>query len=134
MSDEVLTRTRRYALEELEILAQRWAHTVKPPTALFLWGDLGAGKTTFARTFLRTYFQDKTLEVPSPTFTIVQTYGIGSRQGEVWHVDLYRLRSETELQELGLAEALYQHVCLIEWPELLEGWSLPNRIDLRLTD
>lgn len=122
---------RRYTLEELDVLARRWACEVVPPTALFLWGDLGAGKTTFVRTFLRTYFEDETLEVPSPTFTLVQTYGKSSKD-EVWHVDLYRLKSTSELQELGLEEALYQKICLIEWPEILEDWPLLNRVDIRL--
>lgn len=123
---------RRYTLEELEALARKFAQTVTPPTTLLLWGDLGAGKTTFARTFLRTYFRDETLEVPSPTFTLVQTYSGQKERSEVWHVDLYRLKSEAEIYELGLEEALYQHICLVEWPEAIASWPLMNRIDVHL--
>lgn len=122
---------RACTLEELEAVAQQLAEKIVAPTTFFLWGDLGAGKTAFARAFLRAYSGDATLEVPSPTFTLVQIYGIGSSK-EVWHADLYRLKHEEELEELGLTEALYSKVCLIEWPDVLEDWDFPHRLDIHL--
>lgn len=82
---------------------------------LLLKGDLGTGKTTFARGFIRSLGSEE--EVVSPTFTLVQTYL--TRAGwPVWHFDLYRLEHAQELDPLGLEEALETGVTLIEWPEL----------------
>ena len=79
-----------------------------------LQGDLGAGKTALARAVIRALAADETLDVPSPTFTLVQTY---ETRLPVTHLDLYRLRSPAELDELGFAEQLAGSVTLIEWPE-----------------
>lgn len=78
-----------------------------------LEGGLGAGKSTLARSFIRTLADDEAMEVPSPTFTLVQTYDL---RIPVAHFDLYRLGDESELDELGLDEALEDGVALIEWP------------------
>src|SRR6516162_11466642 len=87
-----------------------------------LKGDLGSGKTTFARGFIRA--RGGTEEVPSPTFTLVQIYDLGS--AVVWHFDLYRLKSPEEAWELGIEDAFAGGVSLIEWPERL-GPLLPER-------
>ncbi|MEO1746402.1 MAG: tRNA (adenosine(37)-N6)-threonylcarbamoyltransferase complex ATPase subunit type 1 TsaE, partial [Pseudomonadota bacterium] len=81
-----------------------------------LHGDLGAGKSTFARAFIRQIAGDRdgALDVPSPTFTLVQTY---ETSPPVAHFDLYRVGDEDELAEIGLEGALAQAICLIEWPE-----------------
>lgn len=88
-----------------------------------LEGGLGAGKTSFARAFIRARAGDPTLEVPSPTFTLLQTYDLPG--GAVWHFDLYRLAAPEEVWELGLEEAFVEAIALIEWPERL-GAALPD--------
>ncbi|WP_208439915.1 tRNA (adenosine(37)-N6)-threonylcarbamoyltransferase complex ATPase subunit type 1 TsaE, partial [Bartonella grahamii] len=80
-----------------------------------LQGDLGTGKSTIARTIIHTLANDSTLDVPSPTFTLAQSYQLP--QFDVLHVDLYRLSMEEEIYELGLHEEREQSILLIEWPE-----------------
>jgi tRNA threonylcarbamoyladenosine biosynthesis protein TsaE len=81
-----------------------------------LQGDLGAGKTTFSQHFIRSLL-NAPQDVTSPTFTIVQWYD--TRAGfRICHADLYRLKHESELFEIGLEEAYEQHVLLVEWPEI----------------
>lgn len=78
-----------------------------------LTGDLGAGKTTLSRGIIQALCGD--LDVPSPTYTIVQTYDCEGF--ELWHCDLYRLDKPDDIFELGLFEAMEDCVCLIEWPD-----------------
>ena len=80
-----------------------------------LSGDLGAGKTTFARAFIRHVAGDSTIEVPSPTFTLTQTYALP--RFSLVHTDLYRLSGPGELTELGFGEASDGAVTLLEWPD-----------------
>lgn len=82
-----------------------------------LSGDLGTGKSTLARATIRNLCDDPQLEVPSPTFTLVQPYQTAGPWGVVSHYDLYRLNHGEELQELGLEEALDSGIVLLEWPE-----------------
>jgi N-acetylmuramate 1-kinase len=95
-------------------LGQDLALAVKPGDCLALVGDLGAGKSTLARALLRAIAEDDTLEVPSPTFTLVQSYELRIPAS---HFDLYRLGDSSELDELGFDEALESGICLVEWPE-----------------
>ena len=81
---------------------------------LALSGDLGAGKSTFARALIRAVADDPALEVPSPTFTLVQSYAL---RLPIAHFDLYRIADAAELDELGFDEALSDGACLVEWPE-----------------
>lgn len=100
-------------------LARMLAATARPGDTILLDGPVGAGKTHFARAFIRARQGCGAEDVPSPTFTLVQTYDdpLGS---EIWHADLYRLTDPSELAELGLEEALDTAICLIEWPDRLE--------------
>jgi tRNA threonylcarbamoyladenosine biosynthesis protein TsaE len=105
------------APEETDALARRLADATAPGDTLLLSGDLGAGKSHFARAFIRHALGpgSEGAEVPSPSFTLVQTYQTDT--GEIWHADLYRLSGHDEAFELGLDDAMRTERCLIEWPE-----------------
>ena len=119
---------------QTERVGAELARTLAPGTVVALEGDLGAGKTTFARAFLQALGVDE--EVPSPTFSLVQIYETGTAATgplEVWHFDLYRLSAADEVYELGFEQALDEGLCLIEWPERL-GHLLPaNRLHLHFS-
>lgn len=102
-------------------LAARLAPHLGPGDCLCLAGDLGAGKTHFARALIqaRLAAEGLTEDVPSPTFTLVQTYQAGDL--EIWHSDLYRLSDPREMDELGLTDAFDTALCLIEWPDRMAG-------------
>ena len=108
-------------------LARRIAEVSHAGDVIGLSGDLGVGKTRFARAFIDTLTDDGE-EVPSPTFTLVQTYD--SRVGTIWHFDLYRLSQATEAYELGIEDAFAAGVALIEWPERLQELLPPERLDI----
>ena len=111
------------SLEETEALACQLSQLLKAGDILALEGDLGAGKSAFARALIRAYFSAPDMEVPSPTFTIVQSYedaDTASDKAAIWHADLYRLGDPDELYELGLEDALDDSVLLIEWPDRLD--------------
>lgn len=102
--------------EETCLLARRIAPHLKPGDVICLDGPIGAGKTHFARCLIQSLLRIPE-DVPSPTFTLVQTYD--SIKGEIWHADLYRLTRIDEVEELGLLEAFDTAVCLVEWPDRL---------------
>lgn len=94
-----------------------------------LQGDLGSGKSTLARACVQA-LAGAAIEVPSPTFTLVQAYDLPVFP--VWHVDLYRLQEPAEVGELGLEEALEGGALLIEWPERLPSGAFPDRLAVHL--
>lgn len=104
---------------ETKKLAEKMTLFLKPKDVLLLKGDLGAGKSYFARAFLQSLLGEET-DVPSPTFTLVQEYE--TSLGPVWHFDLYRLKNEHEVFELGIDEAFARTISLIEWPERLGSY------------
>lgn len=113
-------------------LAAQLAPLLEQGDVILLQGTLGMGKSTFARALVRSYLGQPGLEVPSPTFTLLQTY-----EGDgfpLYHFDLYRLESPHEMEELGFDEALLYGVSLIEWPERLGTKRLRQTLRLVLTD
>lgn len=112
-----------------EQLGATLAARLKPGDVVGLKGPLGSGKTTLARAILRAAAGDPALIVPSPTFTLVETYE--TPRGAFWHFDLYRLETPEQVYELGWEEALAEGIVLIEWPERL-GSLLPNHLSVTL--
>jgi tRNA threonylcarbamoyl adenosine modification protein YjeE len=112
-------------------LAVDVANALKPGDMVTLSGDLGAGKTTFARALIRYLADDETTEVPSPTFTLMQTYDLP--RFHVVHADLYRTRKTAELAELGFDDLTDGAVVLLEWPDRAGSWLPPDRLDIALT-
>src|SRR5262249_36256975 len=109
-------------------LAEDVAAALRPGDVVALSGPLGAGKTTFARALIRALADDPHLEVPSPTFTLVQAYAAGRLS--LSHFDLYRVSDSSELDEIGFDDALTEGTVLVEWPERA-GAGLPTeRLDL----
>lgn len=120
---------------ETQTFAQRLAGVLKAGSLIALSGDLGAGKSTLARAFIRARLEDDMAEVPSPTFTLVQTYEVTDGP-EIWHADLYRLTDPEEAYELGLDEARDEAICLVEWPDRMpeDWWDGALEIVLTITD
>ncbi|HEY1311295.1 MAG TPA: tRNA (adenosine(37)-N6)-threonylcarbamoyltransferase complex ATPase subunit type 1 TsaE, partial [Pseudolabrys sp.] len=107
------------------------AAALEPGDLVTLSGDLGAGKTTFARALIRHFAGDETVEVPSPTFTLMQTYELP--RFSLVHADLYRLSGPAELAELGFDDAPERAVTLLEWPDRAAGFLPADRLDIALT-
>lgn len=125
---------------DTDALGRRLAGLVQAGDVIALTGDLGAGKTAMARSLIRALpmpdGSDATEEeVPSPTFTLVQTYDRRAAKGtplQIWHFDLYRLGDPDEVNELGWEDALADGLVLIEWPDRL-GPRLPaHHLDITM--
>jgi len=104
------------------------AGKLKANDVLCLRGDLGTGKTVFARALIRHLSGDPDLDVPSPTFTLVQSYE--TPKGVIRHFDLYRTQKAEELYELGWEDALADAITIVEWPERLEFLAPNDRLEL----
>jgi len=113
-----------------QALGARLAGLLKSGDLLALYGGLGAGKTTLSRGLIRALMGD-TLDVPSPTYTLVQTYDTDTFT--LWHFDLYRIESADALTELGWQDT-GDGVALVEWPERAEGHLPAWRLDIRLCE
>jgi N-acetylmuramate 1-kinase len=112
-------------------LARELAPIMQSGDLVTFSGDLGAGKTTFARALVRALTGDPELEVPSPTFTLMQSYA-GPRFAIV-HADLYRIGGADELAELGWEEAAEDSLVLVEWPERAGFLLTTERLDIALS-
>ncbi|HTV88062.1 MAG TPA: tRNA (adenosine(37)-N6)-threonylcarbamoyltransferase complex ATPase subunit type 1 TsaE [Stellaceae bacterium] len=109
-------------------LAAQIAALARTGDVIALKGELGAGKTSFARAFIHSL--GETGEVPSPTFTLVQVYPLTG--ATVWHFDGYRLRDPDEAWELGIEEAFPAGISLVEWPERFGALIPPRRLEIAL--
>jgi tRNA threonylcarbamoyladenosine biosynthesis protein TsaE len=116
-------------LAATEALAARLAPHLRPGDAILLEGPLGAGKTAFARALLRAALANPALDVPSPSYTLVQTYQ--ARALTLHHLDLWRLTGPEALLELGWDE-LRQDVVLVEWPDRLGNLTPQGALCVRL--
>ena len=122
-----------YSEQNVRTFAAVLAGQTQTGDVIALSGDLGVGKTVFAKAFVRALTNEDE-DVPSPTFTLVQMYD-GHRGKElltIWHFDLYRLKSAEEIYETGFEEALSDGVSLIEWPERAGNLLPKNRLTVRL--
>ena len=111
-------------------LAVRLGACLKPGDTLLLEGPIGAGKTHFARSLIQSRLPLPE-DVPSPTFTLVQTYDADGV--EIWHADLYRLTSPDDVVELGLVDAFETAICLVEWPDRLGTLAPQKALTLRFS-
>lgn len=119
------------SVEETERIGHGLSEVLRRGDAVALFGDLGAGKTTLARATLRGLGFEG--DVASPTFPIVQVYEGNGIRIPVWHVDLYRIESPAELDELALDEARADAALLIEWPERMGPMLWPDVLRLHLS-
>lgn len=111
-------------------VARTLAQNLAPGDTILLSGDVGAGKTHFTRCAILSLL-DMPEDVPSPTYTLVQTYH--ARPGEIWHADLYRLTHVSEIEELGLDAAFTDAICLIEWPDRLGPLTPAHALTIAFT-
>ena len=118
------------SIHDLEKISNKIKKKLVPGDVIFLYGEIGVGKTTFARLLINNYEKEKNLkvsEVLSPTFNIVFEYDI--KKLTIKHYDLYRLKNGSDIKNIGLFEDLERTITLIEWPELIKE-KPSNRIDL----
>ncbi|MEE9348263.1 MAG: tRNA (adenosine(37)-N6)-threonylcarbamoyltransferase complex ATPase subunit type 1 TsaE [Robiginitomaculum sp.] len=118
LKDEAATRA----------LGARLGARLKAGDIICLSGELGAGKTSLSRGLIMAL--TGAIEVPSPTYTLVQTYN--APQFEIWHFDLYRLKSPEEIWQLGVEDAFYDGACLIEWPSRLGDLRPEGTLDIEI--
>ncbi len=112
-----------------DALGGRLAPVLAAGDVVALWGGLGAGKTALARAIIRAR-AGRAVTVPSPTFTLMQSYALGD--ATLWHCDFFRLGVPEEAHELGLDEIFADAIALIEWPDRLGPLLPPDRLDVRL--
>ena len=118
------------SLKDLHKFTNKISEIILPGDYLFLFGEIGVGKTTFARQLINVFELKNNIkksEVPSPTFNILFEYEL--KDFIIKHYDLYRLKNEEEIKNLGLFEIEEKNITLIEWPELIKN-KPTNRIDL----
>ena len=118
------------SIRELENIANKIKRKLSPGDVIFLYGEIGVGKTTFARLLINSFESEKKIkksEVLSPTFNIVFEYEI--KEFSIKHFDLYRLKNDKDIKNIGLFENFEECITLIEWPELIKD-KPKNRLDM----
>ena len=118
------------SLKDTENLSKKFTKIIKSGDVIFLYGEIGTGKTTFVRfliNHLEVENQIKKSDILSPTFNIVYDYEIGKTK--IHHYDLYRIKNYKDILELGMFDNSKEHIKIVEWPELIET-KPKDRIDL----
>ena len=118
-------------IDETRDWARDFAKSLRAPVTVALHGDLGVGKSEIARTIIQTLCGTNTV-VPSPTFTLVQTYVAGDKR--ISHFDLYRIADAAELVEIGLDYAIQNDITLIEWPDIATHMLPENTIHIDIDE
>lgn len=121
------------SVEDTIEVAQQCAHKAQAGDIYALYGPLGAGKSIFARAFIQKLCGEDT-DVPSPTFTLVQTYERHNSQTPIWHFDLYRLEQAEEVYEIGWEDDLDTRITLVEWPERLDALLPSDHIEIKFEE
>ena len=120
------------SIKQLQLLAQKISKKIQIGDSIYLYGDLGSGKTTFARFLIHSIQKKNKIkkdEVLSPTFTLAQFYNVNKII--IAHYDLYRIKKKKDLFNLGLFEQEESFINIIEWPELIKNKNI-NRIEIFL--
>ena len=109
--------------------AKEVANSINDNKVVALYGNLGVGKSFFAKNFIN-FLQEIPSEVLSPTFNIVYSYK--TKIGEIFHFDLYRIKHEEELENIGFFEVIKNHIILIEWPQISEKYLPKNCLKITI--
>lgn len=131
MKEEILIIKNK---EEMADLARKLADNSKKGSVFGLKGTLGSGKSFFARAFINALSKEE-ITVSSPTFNLLNIYEIEDYLGvtkTIYHFDLYRLKNENELLNLGVEEALINGITLIEWPEIAKNFCRNNYTEITI--
>jgi len=114
---------------EMIKLAQQIATQINPKQTVALFGNLGVGKSFFAKSFIN-FLQSNPTEILSPTFNLVYSYK--SAKGEIFHFDLYRIKNPQDLENIGFFDIVQKHITLIEWPQVAEKYLPKNCIKITI--
>jgi len=119
------------SLEDTQYFSENISKIIRPGDIIFLYGEIGVGKTTFVRFFIN-YLESKNgiknSEVLSPTFNIIYDYDVGNLK--ILHYDLYRLKNYKDISQLGMFESSNDSIKIVEWPELIES-KPKDRVDIQ---
>jgi tRNA threonylcarbamoyladenosine biosynthesis protein TsaE len=115
--------------EEMANLAQKIAKIAQKNDIIGLEGTLGAGKSFFAAAFINSLLEQKQ-EITSPTFNLVYSYS--TKSGEIFHFDLYRIKSENDLYNIGIEDAINEGITLIEWPAIAKNFCHKNFLEINI--
>jgi len=117
--------------KKTKVIAEIFSENLRAGDVLFLFGELGVGKTAFVKyliNFLQIKNNQSITEVPSPTFNLINEYSLNSLV--IKHCDFYRIKDEKELDNLGIFENITEQITIIEWPKIIKKYKLQNKIDI----